>query len=53
MDGCIFVDRYAYRHDKLRKRFKRLQREGKAVVVEQDQRGWYYKLIEEKKERKC
>ena len=48
MSGLIFVSRYKYGHDKKRKLYRRLWKEGKAIMVDQDQSGWYYKLIGEK-----
>ena len=38
----MFVHRYKWSHDKLRKKYRRLRKEGKVVVVNETKDGWTY-----------
>jgi len=44
----LFVSKYAYSHEKLRQKTRRLCKDGILEMVEQDRDKFYYKLAEQK-----
>lgn len=43
----LFVSKYSYSHEKLRKKTKRLCKDGVLVMVQQDKDKFYYKLADQ------
>lgn len=43
----LFVSKYSYSHEKLRKKTKRLCKDGGLVMVQQDKDKFYYKLADQ------
>ena len=43
--NLIFVHRYMWSHDKKRKKYRRLLKDGKVRVFKRTRDGWYYETI--------
>jgi len=44
-NGMIFVHRYKWSHDSLRRRYRKLLKAGKVRIHSQNKKGWWYERL--------